>query len=413
MSKKFLNKILCVIAAVLLQSTFFAYSFNDNTPRVLIVRLRKTGTIDWGGVSTHTLTLYKKLLEIGISAHILVPKDSPLEKKLQAEGLPFFTFTGHGPSSDDADQTFDNASNAYKTALEICQRYDINILHINFFSEIAVANELRSALEKSQKINIVFQQHGVANHASHSLAGISAFISFDKASIHCVEEQNLGIKSIRLLPPITQINKDNKIDESLSRNEFFQKRFNITIPPKIPVLCCVGHFFTCKNHEGLFKAVHKLMYAYKTPVHLVLAGKGEQERTIYLKQMAKSLGIQDKVSFLGFVPNVQELLFYSDIKVLVSKKEPFGLAVIEAALMKKPVVISNRIGIADAFIIHNQTGLLCNPCSPTDIALQIKYLIKNKAIAQRFGQAAYDVVKDYYSSNGLVLEYLNIYKEIS
>jgi|WetSurMetagenome_2_1015567.scaffolds.fasta_scaffold72282_2 glycosyltransferase involved in cell wall biosynthesis len=437
-----------LILTVLAQSTCLIFP-SDEEPRVLILRLRKRGTVEWGGVATHTLTLYKSLLQIGVKAHILVPADSPPAEQLKDQNLPFFTFKGDDtaddtikdigdpdincevpspfylnylPSISNEESLFSpyekksliwgNPDSLYDTALDICKNYKINIIHVNFVREMQIAKKICKSLEGTQKISIVSQQHGLPTSYVDYLAGASAFISTNKRAIQLVQEKKLGIKCIKLLPPMTQFKTNQTIDENLSKKAFFKKRFGITIHPSIPILCCVAHFFNCKNHENLFKAIHKLTHTYKIPIQLMLAGDGKEARIHYLKRMAKHLRIQKNVYFLGFVTNIQEFLFYSDIKVLVSKKEPFALAAIEAALMKKPMVISKNAGVTDTFILHKKTGLLCDPYSVKNIAQQIKYLIENPSLAKKLGEAAFTMVSKYYLEKGLIQEYVNVYEEV-
>lgn len=418
MYKKLFCKLSILIFSILTQ-TITASIYTTEKPRVLILRLKKqSDSTGWGGVAAHTISLYKNLLEAGIEAHILVPANSVPEEHLKNQNLPYFTFKDNASFNSKASDNFGDPESIYRTALDICEKYKINIIHINFNKEISIAKKLCEARSKIQKIDIVYQKHGIKqnNLKVSAFNGISAFISVDKSLIdQMLNEKKHGtnkINHIQLLPPITAISQNKKIDINLSKEEFFLKKFNIEINSTNPIVCCVAHFFQCKNHENLFKAVHKLIHEYKIPVQLLLAGEGTIEMSNYLKGLVKNLQLQDNVHFLGFVSDVPTLLTYSDMNVLVSKQESFGLAAIEASILKKPVIVSSGTGVANTFIIHNKTGLVCDPDSVEDIALQIKYLIDNPEIAKKFGDAAYKIVKPYYLSNGLTLEYIKIYTQI-
>jgi glycosyltransferase involved in cell wall biosynthesis len=404
--------------SILVQVVPNVLALDDKDPRVLILRIKKRGTIGWGGVSTHTLSLYKSLLEAGVKTYILVPYNSIPEQHLKDENLSYFTFKD-GSSWNDKLLDGDPES-IYQVALELCKKYKINIIHVNFDKEVKVAKKICSALGSAQKIDIVYQKHASPNLSlpikNGSFGGVSAVISTTKLYIDKLEKAKklgkINVKCVKCLPPMTQLNRINIFDEGLSKGEFFRKKFDIEINSENIVLCCVAHLFQCKNHENLFIAVHKLIYECHIPVKLLLAGDGTPEMRNYLEKKVVELQLQDDVIFWGFVNNIPELLFYSDIKVLVSKRDSFGLAVIEAALMKKPMVISSKTGIANSFIFHNKTGLLCDPNSIDDIASQIKYLIKHPNEAKVLGDAAYDMVKEYYLSNCLTMEYIKFYKEI-
>jgi glycosyltransferase involved in cell wall biosynthesis len=409
------NKLIYIIFYIFLQATLLGFpSYNE--PRVLIMRQRKRGTIYFGGVATHTLSLYKSLLEANIKTYILVPAFSIPTERLKQDGLPFFTFGDSDTFNDHSNGNFGDADSMYNNALNICKNYKINIIHINFYQEIAIAKKICSSLNKTQKIKIVYQHHGQFIPSVNKVAGVSAIIWLNKNHPVSFKEKTQPIRVN--LPPLPQINQNKKINKNLMNSDFFKKKFKIAIHSSIPILCCVAHFFECKNHINLFKAINKLIYEYNYPVQLMLAGDGTTEMTTTLKHATKKLKISDYVYFLGFVKNVPELLFYSNISLLLSKKEPFGLPALESALINKPIVISKNTGVTNTFIFHEKTGLVCNPHSADDIALKIKYLIDNPLIAKSLGNAAYDSVSKFYLKkegelcSPCILEYINLYKDV-
>ena len=235
MYKKLLCK-LSILTFSILTQTITASIYSTEKPRVLILRLKKqSDSTGWGGVAAHTISLYKNLLEAGIEAHILVPANSVPEEHLKNQNLPYFTFKDNASFNSKASDNFGDPESIYRTALDICEKYKINIIHINFDEEISIAKKLCDTLSNIQKIDIVYQSHGVKKSTFnvHKFVGISAFISVNKPLIdQMINEKKHGttnIKHIQLLPPITTINQNKKIDFSLAKEAIFEKIFNTKI----------------------------------------------------------------------------------------------------------------------------------------------------------------------------------------
>ena len=130
-----------------------------------------------------------------------------------------------------------------------------------------------------------------------------------------------------------------------SKVDFFRKNFNVYIDNH-PVICMIANLFKYKNHELLLNAIANLIHKDKILVEIFLAGDEGDVSQASLQQLASNLKISKHVHFLGFTKLIPELLYYSDIKVLCSKKEAFGIVLMEAALMKKPIILSRSADMA-------------------------------------------------------------------
>jgi glycosyltransferase involved in cell wall biosynthesis len=92
--------------------------------------------------------------------------------------------------------------------------------------------------------------------------------------------------------------------------------------------------------------------------HLVFAGEGPQR--LELEAEARSLGLSDRVRFIGFANQTQlpEIYRASDLMVLPSEYEPFGVVVNEAMLCGCPVVVSDRVGAGYDLITSGENGFV-------------------------------------------------------
>ena len=158
----------------------------------------------------------------------------------------------------------------------------------------------------------------------------------------------LNHSKTRFVPPFFNMNKFASCKPKDTKKEFFKKEFNVTIKNDIPIICMIAHFYgdnDRKNHQLVFKAIYELVHKKRNPAQVVLIGEGSQKQEF--QAMVKRMNLQDYIHFLGFTHKTPEVLYYSDINILPSKREAFGIAAMEGALMGKPTIVSNTVGAAN------------------------------------------------------------------
>ena len=101
----------------------------------------------------------------------------------------------------------------------------------------------------------------------------------------------------------------------------------------------------------------------------------------------KNLHIEDRVLFLGKQDNVAELLAMSDLMLLLSEKESFGLVLLEAMACGVPC-IGTRVGGIPEVIQHGETGYLCEVGDTTGVANQAIQLLKDEELHRNMGERA-------------------------
>jgi glycosyltransferase involved in cell wall biosynthesis len=122
--------------------------------------------------------------------------------------------------------------------------------------------------------------------------------------------------------------------------------------------------------------------------YLVFAGEGPLRSA--LESEAHSLGIADKVRFLGFV-NQSELpgtYTASDILVLPSEHEPFGVVVNEAMLCKCPVIVSDRVGAGFDLVREAETGFVFAVGDVTGLAVALRRAMSDRDHLREMGEAS-------------------------
>jgi phosphatidylinositol alpha-1,6-mannosyltransferase len=169
-----------------------------------------------------------------------------------------------------------------------------------------------------------------------------------------------------------------------------------------------------KGVDVLIKAFSKVLK--KTPAELYIVGEGPMKSE--LKDIANTLGIKNKVHFLGKVSEEQLIEQYNlcDVFVLVSRVmdeaneiEGFGISIVEAMAFGKPVIGSTTGGIPSA--IKGDWGYLVDPLDYNELANKLMFLRKNPKIADEMGKKGRIAVENIYNWDVISDKISKIYNE--
>jgi glycosyltransferase involved in cell wall biosynthesis len=139
----------------------------------------------------------------------------------------------------------------------------------------------------------------------------------------------------------------------------------------------VGVLEPRKNILNLLKAFHEI-YALNLDLKLVIVGsKGWNFASIF--ELVKSLGLEDRIIFTGFVSEREKFLLISNCRLFVypSFYEGFGLPVLEAFVYKVPTVTSNVSSMPE---IAGDAALLIDPLSVIELAVAMERLLNDKVL---------------------------------
>lgn len=152
----------------------------------------------------------------------------------------------------------------------------------------------------------------------------------------------------------------------------------------VPTVLSVGRLEPTKRMEVVIGAVASL-----PDVRLVIVGTGGEEGR--LRARAAALGVADRVTFTGFVPDDEKIRLMQDAHVLAtaSQKEGWGLTVLEAAACGTPAVASDVPGLRDS-VRDGETGLLVASGDAAAFAKGLRRLLDDAALRERMGRAAFD-----------------------
>lgn len=145
------------------------------------------------------------------------------------------------------------------------------------------------------------------------------------------------------------------------------------------------------------------------PAKLLLIGEGPD--TILARRNVNKRGLQDKVVFLGNQSQVEAVLPLSDLFLLPSEEESFGLAALEALACGVPVIGTENTGLVEV-IEHDKTGFLFPLGHTGAMAAAALKLLNDKPRLEEFKRASHRRAADNFRAEKIVGEYENYYHEI-
>lgn len=165
-----------------------------------------------------------------------------------------------------------------------------------------------------------------------------------------------------------------------------------------------------------YKGGDVLIRAMTTVVQgrLLIGGDGP-ERAKW-EALASELNLQDRVNFLGNVPENEKAALYqqADVFVLpaVNRAEAFGIVLMEAMASGLPCVTS-ELGTGTSFVVqHDETGIVVPPNQPTALAAALNRLIENPALRQQMGEQGRERVSAEFTITHMVERIEKVYTEV-
>jgi glycosyltransferase involved in cell wall biosynthesis/putative flippase GtrA len=147
-----------------------------------------------------------------------------------------------------------------------------------------------------------------------------------------------------------------------------------------------------KNVEIVLQALNNLE---DKNIGLCIVGDGSQKNS--LENMAKNIGISDKVIFTGWQNNLAPYYKMADVFVSASLYEGYGLSTVEAAYFGKPLILSET-GVAGDIFKENESALICDAKDGACFEKNLLKVYENKDLAEKMGRSAKTTAENLLSS---------------
>ncbi|KQB99749.1 N-acetyl-alpha-D-glucosaminyl L-malate synthase BshA [Pedobacter sp. Hv1] len=205
-------------------------------------------------------------------------------------------------------------------------------------------------------------------------------------------------KEIKVIPNFIDFNRF-----SLQPKDHFKKAI---APNNERILIHTSNFRKVKRTEDVIKMFQKVQE--KIPSKLLMVGDGP-ERTAN-EQLCRELNICENVRFLGKQDAIEEILSVSDLFLMPSESESFGLAALEAMACKVPIITTNAGGLPE-LNVDGYCGYMSNVGDIEDMAQKAVLILENDETLKEFKEHAYLRAKDFDLKKILPM-YIDYYTEV-
>ena len=292
--------------------------------------------------------------------------------------------------------------------VDVVKKYELEILHVHYAIPHAYAAYMAKQMlkEKGIDIKVVTTLHGtditlVGSHPNYKTA---VEFSINNSDVVTAVSNNLKDTTNKLF----SIKKDISVIYNFIDTEKYDrageqecKRIALAKPNE-KILTHISNFRPVKRVEDVIKIFYEVQK--EIPSKLLLIGEGPER--IKAEALTKALRLKEKVFFLGNSTEIDKILCYSDIFLLPSKTESFGLAALEAMAAKTAVISSNTGGLPEVNI-HGKTGYLSNLGDVEDMAKNAISILKDAKVLDAFKENAKVHAKQFSLDN-----ILPVYEEI-
>ncbi len=313
----------------------------------------------------------------------------------------------------DCAEKVDNTSNAglknpysFKAFLNVKNYIKLNvkdndIIHSHLFPSNFYCSIIK--LFKLTNATLITTEHSTSNRRRGNIFGklIDRIIYHPCVYIICISE---GVKKKLNNWIVKNSNKTRVIQNGckLYKKPNYLKNFE----NKTVKIISVGSLKDSKNYSTAIKAFSKIK---KLDFSWQIAGDGYLYKE--LNDLVNQFELKDRISFLGHVDNVSDLLDNANIFLIPSKWEGFGLAAVEAMHSSLPIVASDVDGLKEVASNKKICSLLINPNDYKDIAMKLEKLITSKKLREELGKNAYQNSLNY-DIKRMFREYSSIYKTL-
>jgi len=292
----------------------------------------------------------------------------------------------------------------------VAENENLDLLHVHYAIPHSISAILaRESIKKHRRLPVVTTLHGtditlvgadrsylpITKYALEQSDGVTAVSNYLK---HATIEQ-FAFDRIEVIPNFVSPDEYKpKIDCDL--REFLT-------PDGSPVLVHVSNFRPVKRPVDCVEIFARVLK--RTKARLVMVGDGS-ERTNCIHR-AKCLGVADQCIFVGKQPNIVDYLCASDMLLLPSEQESFGLAALEGMACELPVIAS-RVGGLPEVVDDGETGFLSSVGDVDKMADDVVRLATDKKFRRQMGRAARVSAIERYGTHKIIPKYIEFYERI-
>ncbi len=293
---------------------------------------------------------------------------------------------------------------------EVIKNEQLDLLHVHYAIPHAVCAILGRDMANSN-IGIVTTLHGTDITVLGTDSSLTEAIRYgiEKSDIVTAVSDSLRDQTYDLVGPEKKIETVyNFVDEREYKvQDSSQLKADLGIDDNEKVLIHVSNFRNVKRVEDVVETFYKVHD--QLPSRLMLVGDGPEMGRIH--QQVKDLGIEDYVLFLGKRDNLTELYNMSDVKLLMSEKESFGLVLLEAMACGVPC-IGTAVGGMPEIIESGFNGYLVELGNTNEAALNVLKMLTDEDEHEKLKVGALETAQLRFHSTKILDQYIDLYERL-
>ncbi len=293
--------------------------------------------------------------------------------------------------------------------VEVVEKYQLEVLHVHYAIPHAYAAYMAKQMLQNKGVNVkvVTTLHGtdITLVGSHPTYKTAVEFSINMSDEVTAVSKSLKEDTLRLFT----IEKEIEVVYNFINSEKYDlqhedcKRSTLAADNE-KIITHISNFRPVKRATDVVKIFNKIQK--EVPSKLLMVGDGPER--LKVENLVKDFQLEEKVLFLGNSSEVERILCYSDIFILPSQTESFGLAALEAMAAGNAIISTNSGGLPEVNI-HGQTGYLSEVGDVNTMAANTLEILKDKKTLSRFKENAKNHVKDF-SLQKILPVYEEIYK---
>lgn len=293
---------------------------------------------------------------------------------------------------------------------EVAVMENLDVLHVHYAIPHAVCAILAREMS-GRDLKIVTTLHGTDITVLGYDPSLTDAIRFgiEKSDHVTAVSHSLISQTYDLIKPKKDIScVYNFIDKRISkRTDASGLRKELGILPEEKVVIHVSNFRPVKRVPDVLRAFAGILH--EMPAKLLLVGDGPEMKNV--SNLARELGIRDHVLLLGKQESVEELYSMSDLMLLLSEKESFGLVALEAMACGVPCIGTNIGGIPE-LVVDGETGFICELGDTSAVTEKAIEILSDPALHKTFASNSVQRAVLRFGSEQIVSEYESIYYQL-
>jgi len=358
----------------------------------------------FAGTERHMLDLARGLRAAGAAPSVACPRVSVLGDRAREEGIEHIPIKKGGFIDWPAIQAMRRKLRAG----------EVDIIHAHngrtaLIAALAVKLERRGSYVLTQHFLIPSRsiRRGLKAAVSGAIhrwisRGAGHIIAISDASRRGIEERGESSNG-----NVTTVPNGIPAPDSARLSPPSMVRADLGIAPDQPLIVCAARLEAEKDVTSLIAAMREVVAASPNAI-CVIAGEGSQ-RAALTAQM-ESLGLQNSVRLAGFREDAISLINAADLFVLPSLAEPFGLVLIEAMSLGRPVIATNAGGPRE-IVEDGATGILVPPADPPSLAAAITRLLADEPLRLAMGARGLERFNQHYTLPRMTAAILETYRK--